>query len=111
MIPKATRIESKAIRNAANGQLCTVQVAGICRHSPETTVLAHLPDESHGMGRKSDDISAVFACDLCHDLLDNRRPWPESEKPHREWYQRRAMVRTWRLLVEAGVVTIKGVKL
>ena len=106
---KRIRIESKAIRNAANGELCTVQIAGICRHSTETTVLAHLPDESGGMGRKSDDLSGVFACDLCHDCIDGRRPWG-GEYEAREWYQRRAQVRTWRRLVELGIVSIKGVQ-
>jgi|SRR5690554_3106236 len=104
---KRVRIESKAIRQAAKGELCTVQIAGICRHDTETTVLAHLPDESGGMGRKSDDISAVFACDSCHSAIDGRGPWPDSEE--REWYQRRAQVRTWRRLVEIGVIKIKGV--
>lgn len=110
MMLKQIRIKSKPMRNAANGELCTVQIAGMCRHSPATTVLAHLPDESHGMSRKSDDLSACFACDVCHDVIDGRRPWPESEKPHKEWYLRRAMVRTWRRLVELGIVNIKGVK-
>jgi len=107
---KRPRIESQHIRKAARGELCTVQIAGICRHDPATTVLAHLPDESGGMARKSDDIAAAFACDVCHDVLDGRRAWPHSEAEHSEWYQRRAMVRTWRRLVELGVVTIKGVK-
>lgn len=109
MNQKRQRIESRAIRQAAQGELCTVQIAGICRHDPATTVLAHLPDESGGMSRKSDDISAVFACDICHDVIDGRRPWG-AEYEHREWYQRRAMVRTWRRLVELGVISIKGVK-
>jgi hypothetical protein len=106
---KRQRIESQHIRRAAQGELCTVQIMGICRHDPATTVLAHLPDESGGMGRKSDDISGVFACDLCHDCIDGRRPWPDSEAT-REWSMRRAQVRTWRRLVELGVVVIKGVR-
>lgn len=110
MLMKRQRIESKAIRQAARGELCTVQLAGVCRHDTETTVLAHLPDESGGMGRKSDDISAVFACHSCHDCIDGRRPWPHGDAGPREWYMRRAMVRTWRRLVELGVVNIKGVK-
>lgn len=109
---KAIRIESKHIRNAARGEQCTLNIIGVCNGNPETTVLAHLPDESHGMGRKSDDISAAFCCGACHDVLDGRVPWPDRfEESYREWYQRRAMVRTWRRLVELGVVTIKGVNL
>lgn len=106
---KRQRIESQHIRRAAQGELCMVQIMGICCHDTATTVLAHLPDESGGMGRKSDDLAAVFSCWACHDAIDGRRPWPDVEAT-REWYLRRAMVRTWRRLVEMGVITIRGVK-
>jgi hypothetical protein len=104
------KIHSKAIREAARGEACTLQILGACNYNPETTVLAHLPDESHGMARKSDDISAVFACSSCHDVVDSRAPWPahgmDSEKQHMHWYYRRAMVRTWRRLIEMGVIKL-----
>lgn len=113
MMLKATRIESKHIRNAANGEYCTLQIVGACQGGTETTVLAHLPDESHGISRKADDTSACFACASCHDVIDGRRRWPESEDRAdvRQFYMRRAQTRTIRRLVELGVVTIKGVKL
>lgn len=105
------RIESKAMRQAANGESCTVEILGVCNSDPATVVLAHLPDESHGMARKSDDLSAAFCCSACHDVLDGRVSWPDAfEQSYREWYQRRAQTRTWRRLVELGVVTIKGVR-
>lgn len=108
---KRQRIESPAMRRAAQGEACTVEILGVCNRDPATTVLAHLPDESHGLSRKSDDLSAVFACWACHECLDGRVPWPDQfEESYREWYQRRAMVRTWRRLVELGVITIKGVR-
>lgn len=99
-----------AIRQAARGELCAVQIAGICRHDAEHTVLAHLPHGGGIMGGKVDDLSSCFACDACHACIDGVRPWPGEEGEHREWYLRRAMVRTWRRLVEKGVITIKGVK-
>lgn len=99
-------IVSKKIRNAARGEECCFQIVGVCNHNPETTVLCHLPDESKGMGLKADDLSAAFGCHECHSTVDGRRPWPESEEPYREWYSRRAMVRTWRRLVELGVIKI-----
>ncbi len=111
MIPKTTRIESKHIRNAARGEPCTLNLIGVCNGNPETTVLAHLPDESHGMGRKSNDISAAFCCSACHNCIDGRTKWPHGNAGPREWYYRRAMVRTWRRLVDKGVITIKGQKL
>ncbi|MBH8578773.1 nuclease domain-containing protein [Bisbaumannia pacifica] len=108
---KRQRIESQHIRQAARGESCTVEILGTCNRDPATVVLAHLPDESHGMARKSDDISAAFCCSSCHDVLDGRAPWPDQfEASYREWYMRRGMARTWRRLVELGVVTIKGVK-
>lgn len=104
-------IESRALRQSAEQELCTLQIVGVCRHDRDTTVLAHLPDESGGISRKSDDISAAYACDTCHAVIDGRRPWPEDEKPHRERYLRRAMVRTWRRMLETGVLTIRGLDL
>ena len=99
-------IVSKKIRNAARDEACTVNIVGVCSYDPTTTVLAHLPDESKGLGIKADDISSCFSCAACHDCLDGRRPWPESEEPYRDWSSRRAMVRTWRRLVELGVIKI-----
>jgi len=107
-------IRSKAIRNSARGEQCTLQIAGICNVDPATTVLAHLPDESHGMGQKGSDLNAVYACSRCHDAIDRRSNWhPEGESMEgaaaiREWYMRRAMVRTWKRLVEKGIMEVKG---
>lgn len=36
-------IRSKALRNSARGQLCKLQLLGVCQGGTETTVLAHLP--------------------------------------------------------------------
>jgi len=101
-------IKSKQVRDSARGESCTVQIAGVCNYDDQTTILAHLPDESNGMGKKADDISACYACSCCHDAIDKRITSIELETD-REWYLRRAMVRTWRRLVEKGVVSIKGV--
>ena len=107
---KPIPIRSNEIRNAAKGQPCTLQIAGVCNGDWATTVLAHLPDESHGMARKSDDLSACFACDACHAVIDGRAKWPGLERDYREWYFRRAQVRTWRVLVDMGILTIKGMR-
>lgn len=99
-------IVSRRIRNAARGENCTVNIVGVCSYNPESTVLAHLPDESKGMGKKADDISAVFACYNCHQAID-RREYNREFEESREWYLRRAMVRTWRRLIEMGIVVIR----
>ena len=104
MIPKSQPIRSKKIRDAARGETCTLQIPGVCNGNTETTVLAHLPDESHGMGRKSDDISAAFACSACHDVIDGRVKWELRPVDGGQWYMRRAMTRTLRRLIERGIL-------
>ncbi|WP_416398100.1 nuclease domain-containing protein [Allohahella sp. A8] len=104
------RIQSKALRDSARGETCTLAIVGACQGNTETVVLAHLPDESHGMSRKSDDIAACFACADCHDVIDGRRHWPGTERNEESWYKARAMVRTWRRWIDMGLVTVKGVK-
>ena len=109
LISKAIRIESQDMRDAANGMPCTLNIAGVCLHTTDTTVLCHFPDESHGGSRKSDDISAGFGCAACHDVIDGRRKhnFAPGEK---DWYLRRAQVRTLRILIGMGVIKIKGVR-
>lgn len=99
-------IRSNKIRASAKGEDCTFNIPDICNYNPETTVLCHLPDESKGMGLKADDISSAYGCSSCHDLIDGRRPhsFPESDI---EWFMRRAMVRTWRKMIEKGLIIIK----
>ena len=64
---------SNKIRQAANGQDCTLRIAGYggCA-STETTVLAHAPCRDKGTGFKSPDWWAAFACAKCHDIADGR---------------------------------------
>jgi len=107
MIPKSKPIRSQKLRDLARGQECTLQIPGVCNHNPETTVLAHLPDESHGIARKSDDLSACFADHECHSVIDGRSRMVDYFDPGElEWYMRRAMVRTWRIAIEAGVIKL-----
>jgi hypothetical protein len=98
------------MRDSARNEQCTVNLVGVCNYDPSTTVLAHLPDESNGMGKKADDLSACYACSECHDVIDRREPWPGEEHCHAEWYYRRAQTRTWRRMVEQGIIAIKGLR-
>ncbi|ENY0908407.1 DUF1364 domain-containing protein [Serratia marcescens] len=72
---KSPAFRSKALRDSARGQCCTLQISGICNGNQETTVLCHLPSSTHGMGYKSDDYWAVFGCSSCHDVIDGRIPY------------------------------------
>ena len=101
-------IRSKKLRESARGKPCTLQIVGVCNGNWETTVLGHLPDESHGMAKKSDDISSGYGCSACHDVIDGRKPWPAGEKEHEQFYLRRAQVRTLRMMFDDGLISIKG---
>jgi len=106
VVSLAKKIVSKKIRNSARGEECTFQIVGVCNFNPETTVLCHLADETKGIGTKSDDISAAYGCSSCHDAIDGRA-YSEELEEHKNWYLRRAMVRTWRRLIELDVVVIR----
>lgn len=103
------QIVSQPMRDAARDEPCTFEIPGACNGRTDTTVLCHLPDHSGGMGRKSDDISAAFGCSGCHDVIDGRVPYRFAQGD-RYFYERRAQTRTWRRLIELGIITIKGVK-
>ena len=102
-------IRSEKLTSSARNQDCTLQIAGVCRNNTETTVLAHLPDESAGKALKSDDISACFACMDCHSVLDGQTTFDLSNED-KEFYMRRAQVRTWRIWRELNLITIVGDK-
>lgn len=102
-------MKSKALRESAQGQECTFQIVGVCNYDPATTVLCHLPDESSGMGMKSDDICAAFGCSSCHDVVDGRVKSMEYSE-HKEFYNNRALIRTIRAWWNGGLISIKGAK-
>ena len=69
---RRTGFHMSALRKSAKGQRCTVRIAGVCNHDPETVVLAHL--NGGGMGRKRPDLHGAFCCSSCHDVVDGRVP-------------------------------------
>lgn len=96
------RVESKKLRASARGQDCTLRLPGVCNGNPETTVLAHLPCGKKGMGMKSPDNMACFACSSCHDLLDGRA------KGEIDWRDvLRALAETQSYWLREGLMTIK----
>ena len=100
-------IRIKKIRDSARGQECTVQ-SPCCNHNPETVVFAHYGEPGEkGIGLKPDDTSGAYACSSCHDWLDGRlQPSKQCGKTagDREYLWFRAMRRTWKLLIENGVL-------
>lgn len=100
------RLVSKAVRNSARGEACTLRIPGACNSNPETTVLAHLPCGMGGMGMKAPDLIAIHACSGCHDALDSRTGI-EAEG----WEVVRALAETQMRLVQSGIIKVKGATL
>ena len=100
------KIESKALRDSARGEMCTLRLDG-CLPGTETVVLAHAPGTGmKGIGMKVPDIMSMYACHNCHDIVDGRK--------RGEWTYRdivRAVSETIMRMIEKGLITIKGVKI
>jgi hypothetical protein len=94
-------LQSKRLRESARGRFCTLGFPGVCNHDKETTVLAHLPSDVQGIGVKSDDFHAVFACHACHVHMDQHLP-----HPNMAGYQLRALQRTQKWWFDNGLFRI-----
>lgn len=92
-------VVSTKLRESARGQECTLNFP-CCNHNRETTVLAHLPSNVSGMGTKSDDWHAVFACSSCHDALDLRK----AEDTY--WFALNALWQTQRIWFDMGLLKV-----
>ena len=53
-----------AIRKAARGEECTLNIAGVCSYDPDTVVLCHFPSDSHGIGFNQPPSGG---CELKHE--------------------------------------------
>lgn len=98
-----SRARSKKLRDSARGQECTLRIPGVCNFNPETTVLAHIACGQKGMGLKSPDNMAVFACSCCHDVLDGRAKGDLTDAD-----KLRALAETQGFWLRNGHMTIKG---
>lgn len=102
-LEKREPIRSKAVREAAEGEDCT-----ICGKYDGTTVFCHLNEgwAGKGMGQKADDFG-FFGCSRCHNNYDGRngaKAIPET------WEILRACYRTWRRLCELGIIHLGSEK-
>ncbi|WP_421287558.1 nuclease domain-containing protein [Aeromonas veronii] len=100
-------IRSQALRDGARGQLCKLQLPGVCMGGTDTTVLAHLPSATHGMALKGDDLVAVEACSACHDAIDGRLFY-DWEPGEREEMIYSALIRQLHSWVTRGLISVKG---
>lgn len=99
------------ITKSARGQDCQIRLEGICNGNPETTVFAHL--NGAGMGTKHIDIFGAYACSACHAVVDklptvNHCTSFEDAINLLKFHE--GVFRTQKVLLEKGLITIKGVK-
>jgi hypothetical protein len=89
------------LRNSARGKDCTLRL-DCCNQNPETTVLCHIPSNSHGMSFKSPDWWAVYGCSSCHDAIDGRANFYWSD-----YDLLRALHETQKQMIAEGLIIIK----
>ena len=71
---KAAPCVSRAIRQAARGETCTLRLPG-CDGGGETTVFCHIRRFGNaGVAQKPSDLHGVFGCANCHRMMDSRDP-------------------------------------
>jgi len=93
------------LRKSAEGESCTLTIYPHCNGDTRTTVLAHIKTEQKGMGIKSPDFFAVYACSDCHDIIDKRRYVDLSETEIKNCILR-GLYRTWKRIIEKGLISI-----
>jgi len=98
MLTKPKKLKSNKIRESARGEACTLRIPGVCNHNPETVVLAHINSRNKGIGNKSHDIHAVYACDHCHAKLDKNRIDKED--------QLRALLESQDKMIQKGLIKV-----
>ena len=95
-------VVSNALRRSARGRACTLRLPG-CGHDDGTVVLAHLPCGQKGVGMKSPDQMAIFACHSCHQQVDGAGRW---DIPAQDYL--RALAETQAIWIREGLLVIKG---
>jgi hypothetical protein len=92
------------LTKAAQDEVCTMRIEGVCNHDRATTVLCHIRDYGHGgIGLKPQDSAGVFGCSACHDVLDRRVHNGLFERD-RHWYIGRALIDTHIRMIAMGVL-------
>ena len=98
--------ETKAIRASAQGEQCTLNIAGVCNYESWTVVYCHLPDGTGGMGLKAGgELSGCYGCGSCHDVIDGRVPH-KFGPGELDFYLRRAHARTLARMHDKGLLRV-----
>lgn len=97
---------SKAVRDAAKGENCQINLEGVCNHNSETTVFAHFRVFGiAGMAQKPPEPIGSFACSACHDEIDRRGRVGSELWGYDDLL--RGMIRTILILRRKGVLILK----
>lgn len=105
MTQRRIPIRSRKYLDGSRGQPCTLNITGCCTGDVETTVAAHIRDETFGGAQKADDYSIADSCWACHRKFDGHDHAPLTTE---EWlfYALRGLQRTLRNRIERGLVVI-----
>jgi hypothetical protein len=102
---RARRYSVLNLRTYARGKPCMVRLP-CCNGNPETTVLAHVRLIGvSGMGIKSPDVCAAWACSDCHDAIDGRANVAGFEREFVRLAHLEGMVRTLDGLTKEGILS------
>jgi hypothetical protein len=101
-LQKRNYIRSKKILDSAKGEKCTVE-SPICNDDRTTTVACHSDymEDGKGKGIKAEDIYIAYGCFNCHQWLTK-----DVVNDLKEMYFHRGMKRTWKRLIEKGIIKI-----
>ena len=92
------------ITKSARGKPCQLRLEEcVSGGQNETTIWAHIG--GGGMGRKENDLFGMYACHVCHSIIDGRQPH-DYEREWLELVQLRAMKRTQEILLRDGVIKL-----
>lgn len=92
------------LRRFARDKPCMVRLPDICNGDPATTVLAHFRlIGSSGIGLRSSDLCASWACSACHDAID-RRAHMDLERDYVRLAHFEGMMRTQNELIRLKVI-------
>jgi hypothetical protein len=102
-LQKIPMVRSKAIREAAEGEICTWPGC----EDKRGVVLAHSNMSVHGKagGQKAHDCFSAFLCHHHHWVYDEDTDMRTIDK---EWNFMRAMSKTQMRLIALRIITIKG---
>jgi hypothetical protein len=101
-LQKRNYIVSKAIRNSAKGQECTLR-SPLCTDNAETTVFCHIDDSATGKGKgiKGSDLWGMYCCGECHRHYSHNK----LSVPYIDVLQ--ALIKTQQILLDMGILKVE----